>query len=168
MTTPTASNIGPALLALFLAWRVYVRFGRNIGRQPLQPKRMITRIVVFSVISAMVILGLFSFPSLLPYFGGSLLLGVPFAFLGLRHTKFETTAEGHFYTPNTHIGLVLTLMLAGRVGYRIVMLYLASPGSGSAPAASLQSPLTLGIIGLTAGYYIAYYTGVLRHMRDQA
>ena len=93
--TPTARTIGPILFAAFLAWRVYVRFGRSVGRQPLEPGRLITRIVVFSVISVTIALGLLS-PGMLPYFGGGLLLGV------------------------------------------------------------------------TAGYYITYYFGVLRHVRDKA
>jgi len=94
--TPTARTIGPILFAAFLAWRVYVRFGRSVGRQPLEPGRLITRIVVFSAISVTIALGLLSSPGMLPYFGGGLLLGV------------------------------------------------------------------------TAGYYITYYFGVLRHVRDKA
>jgi hypothetical protein len=162
---PTTAKIVPALATLYVGWRVYVRFRRNIGRQPLRPGRMTWSIVFFGVISVFVGLGAFSYQPALLSFGGGLLLGIPFAFAGLQLTKFETTAEGHFYTPNTHIGLALTLLLAGRVAYRVVLLLGSS--ASLPPSALMQSPLTLGIIGLTAGYYIAYNSGVLWHRRDK-
>ena len=31
----------------------------------------------------------------------------------------------------------------------------------------MQSPLTFFIIGLTFGYYLAYYTGLFVHTRDK-
>ena len=163
---PTSAKVVPALATLYVAWRVYIRFRRNIGRQTLRPGRLIWGIVVFGLISLLIALGTFTYQPALLSFGGGLLLGLPFAFAGLHLTKFETTAEGHFYTPNTHIGLALTLLLAGRVIYRIVILFGSSAGSANA-AAFMQSPLTLGIIGLTAGYYIAYNSGVLWHTRDK-
>jgi hypothetical protein len=164
---PTSARVVPALATLYVAWRVYVRFRRNIGRQALRSSRMISGIIFFGAVSLLIALGTFSYQPALLSFGGGLLCGLPLAFAGLRLTKFETTAEGHFYTPNTHIGLALTLLLAGRVIYRLVLLFDSSAGNGT-PAALLQSPLTLGIIGLTAGYYVAYNAGVLWHVRDKA
>lgn len=165
--TPAAAKIVPSLLTLFVAWRVYLRFRRNVGRQSLQPGRLVWRIVLFSAISLAVAAGSFLYPKILLSFGGGLLLGVPFALLGLHLTRFETTAEGHFYTPNTHIGLALTLLLAGRIAYRVVVLYLASSAPRLPAPGVMQSPLTLSLLGLTAGYYIAYYSGVLWHTRDR-
>jgi hypothetical protein len=163
---PTSAKVVPALATLYVAWRVYVRFRRNVGRQALRPGRMIWGIVFFGIISLLIALASFAYqPALLSY-GGGLLLGLPFAFAGLHLTKFETTPEGHFYTPNTHIGLALTLLLAGRVVYRIVLLF-GSSAANATSAAFMQSPLTLGIVGLTAGYYIAYNSGVLWHTRDK-
>jgi hypothetical protein len=164
---PNAAKIVPALATLYVGWRMYVRFRRNVGRQPLQSNRMIGRIIFFGAISVLIALGASSHQPALLSFGGGLLLGLPFAFAGLRLTKFETTAEGHFYTPNTHIGLALTLLVAARFAYRLTMIFVAS--NANAPQAMfLQSPLTLGMIGLIAGYYIAYYAGVLWHLRDKA
>lgn len=98
-------------------WGMYRRVRRNIGRQPLQPKRLILRIVIFSLISALFVFIGLEHPKVLLGFGGGVLLGVPLAFVGLRLTRFETTAEGRFYTPNLYIGVGLSLLLVARLAY---------------------------------------------------
>jgi hypothetical protein len=157
----TSSQLIPALIVPFIAWRVYMRVRRNIGRQPFQPKRTITRIVIFSVLSVLIGLGALAYLPSLAALGGGLLLGAPLALIGLHLTKFETTPQGKFYTPNTPIGVALSVLFVGRIGYRIFVLVAAPPVDGLPPAALFHSPLTLFIFGLTAGYYIAYYAGVL-------
>ena len=46
---------------------------------------------------------------------GGLALGVPLGLYGLHLTRFETTPEGRFYTPNPYMGVGLSMLLAGRV-----------------------------------------------------
>lgn len=87
-------------------------------------------------------------------------LGVPLAWWGVELTRFEVTPEGKFYTPNTWIGLGLTLLLVGRVTYRLTALWGAAPLDGQMPPEPLQSPLTLVMFGLTAGYYVVFSAGV--------
>jgi hypothetical protein len=157
----TSAQIVPAIIVPFIAWRVYVRVRRNIGRQPFQPRRMVARVAIFSVVSVLVGLGALAYLPSLAALGGGLLLGVPLALVGLHLTRFETTEQGRFYTPNTAIGVALTVLLVGRMGYRMFSLFAALPLAGMPPPALFQSPLTLLIFGVTAGYYIAYYTGVL-------
>ncbi|MFZ0828644.1 MAG: DUF1453 domain-containing protein [Verrucomicrobiia bacterium] len=124
-----------------------------------------TSIVVFSVLS--VAIGYVSRhqPRLLLGIGGGLSLGVLLGWIGLRLTQFETTADGHFYIPNTPFGVALSLLLVGRLAYRFRVLRDAATASYHAPP--MQSPLTFFIIGLTAGYYIVYQTGLFLHSRDQ-
>ena len=139
---------------------------RNIGRQRMHPRRAVTSIVILSIFSVLII-GVSSHnPKLLLGFGGGLLPGALLGFIGLRLTRFETTDEGHFYTPSAHIGVVLSLLFIGRLAYRFMVL---DPFSSTSPQphAIAQSPLTLLIFGLLAGYYITYYAGVLVHSRDQ-
>ena len=156
----TASQLAPAIIIPFIAWRVYRRVQRNIGRQRFQPTRLTVRIVIFSVISVLIGLATLAYPLSLAGLGGGLLLGVPLALAGLHLTRFETTPDGKFYTPNTAIGVAVIVLFAGRITYRMMVLFV-SPPADQPPPALFQSPLTLVLFGVTAGYYIAYNAGVL-------
>lgn len=158
------AQLAPAIIIPLIAWRMYVRVRRNIGRQPLQPKRMVVRIVVFSLISVLIATSAFAYPPVLLGLAGGLLLSVPLAVLGLRLTKFEFTPNGKFYTPNTAIGVTLSALFIGRIIYRIIVLSDGTTYNPSSPEL-FHSPLTLSIFGVTAGYYIAYYAGILRRAR---
>jgi hypothetical protein len=157
------SYIAPAIIIPLIGWRIYARMRRNVGRQSLNPKRMVARIVALGALSLFLGVATFAHPSSLAALGGGLLLGVPLALLGLHLTKFETTPEGNFYTPNTAIGVVITLLFVGRLAYRLTVLFADTPGVDPLRQPQLfQSPLTMVIFGIIAGYYIAYYAGVLR------
>lgn len=156
-----ASKLIPLLFLPFLAWRVYARFKRNVGRQHFNSRRLGARIVIFSLLTVVFGAAAFNHLQSLGALGGGVLAGGLLALVGLHLTRFENTPEGEFYIPNTHIGVGLTLLLAVRVGYRIVVLTLAPPPLDGPPPDLFQSPLTFALIGLTAGYYIAYNTGLL-------
>ena len=162
----TPTNFIPPLVVSLVVWRVYRRVRRNIGRQPLQPKRLVLRIAIFTFIAVMLAVMARESANVLMGFAGGILLGVPLALVGLYLTRFEVTPEGKFYTPNTYIGVGLSLLLIARIAYRLFLLYSAAPVPGKSPAALGNSPLTLGVFGLMAGYYIVYLTGVLWHSRD--
>jgi hypothetical protein len=131
----------------------------------LRPRRILVRLVILSVATVVILVMTLAMPVLALTFAGGAVLGVGGAFIGLRHTKFETTDKGHFYTPNTYIGVGLSLLLVGRMIYRMASLYNATPAAGQ--PAPFQSPLTLFIIGLTVGYYLAYLTGLFVHTHDK-
>jgi hypothetical protein len=161
MSTPSTSSLIPALVLPYLAWRVYRRFHRNVGRQLVHPQRLVTGIVIFGLLAAILLFFSLPMPLMLAGSGAGIVCGGLLAVIGLRLTKFEVSADPpHYYTPNTYIGVALTLLLAGRVLYRIGVIYFSGAAAGSSPSV-MQSPLTLLILGLTAGYYIAYNSGVL-------
>jgi hypothetical protein len=159
-----AAPVAPFLLGI-MAWGVYRRVRRNIGRQPLRLGRIIVSLVVLLLVSALLIGLSLAFPKLLLGFGGGILLGAPLGFLGLRLTKFETTDQGHFFTPNTHIGIALSLLVVGRMIYRYWM-FQGATAMGAQPQL-FQSPLTLLIVGLTVGYYLVYRIGLFVHLHDK-
>jgi hypothetical protein len=67
-----------------------------------------------------------------------------------------------FYTPNAHLGIALSLLLAARVIYRMLQIYSSDPGAQLATPDFARSPLTLAVFGLLAGYYVAYAVGLIR------
>src|ERR1700710_1036320 len=118
----TPPPVMPVLFGGLIAWGIYRRVRRNIGRQKIQPRRIIFSIVIFSLVSVLFIgMSLQQMHLMLGILGG-LALGVGLGFIGLRLTKFETNDEGHFYTPNTHIGVALSLLFVGRLLYRFWVL----------------------------------------------
>jgi hypothetical protein len=163
MTTPTI----PIVFGGLIAWSVYRRVRRNIGRQPLRPVRIIISLVIFSLVTVMLIFGSLALPKLLLGISSGVALGVGLGFLGLRLTKFETTEAGHFYTPNTSIGVGLSLLFVGRIIYRFWVLSNVAAEKGQPQPQLFQSPLTLLIFGLIAGYYIVYYIGLFVHTHDK-
>jgi hypothetical protein len=164
----TNAQLVPALVIPFIAWRIYLRARRSIGRQPFQANRLKVRIGVFSLVSLLIGVAAFAHLPSFEALAGGLVLGALLSLLGLRLTKFENTAEGKFYTPNTALGVALLVLFVGRIAYRLFVIF-GDPMIGDAPAPLMfQSPLTMLIFGLTAGYYIAYNAGVLVRAKDAA
>ena len=157
-------------IGALVLFSIYRRVRRNIGRQPLRPGRMQFRIVFLSLAAVLIAFGASRDMNLL----GALLAGVAggaaLGWFGLQHTKFEATAQGNFYTPHTYIGVAVSVLLLGRVAYRLMAVYpemQAAHHANEDPFASFQrSPLTLAILGVVVGYYICYYIGVLQRNRN--
>ena len=156
----------PFIFGGLIAWSIYRRIRRNIGEQKLRPRRIILSLVIFAVVGTLIVTAacMLHNPGMVLGFGGGLLLGAGLGFFGLHLTKFRTTDEGHFYTPNTYIGGALSLLLIGRMAYNYWKNGGFAPPPGHQP---VPSPLTYFIIGLTFGYYIVYYIGLFVHTHDK-
>ena len=80
--------------------------------------------------------------------------------VGMRMTNFEPAGEDMYYTPNAHLGILVSLVFVGRILYRMIEMYSTSGGQ---PATDFtRSPTTLLSFGLLAGYYITYAIGLAR------
>lgn len=166
-----ASPAVPVVIGGLFAWSIYRRIRRNIGRQKLRTGRIIVSIVILVLVTLFLLAvsvgveqKLQSWNMLLGVVGG-LVVGAAFGFVGLRLTRFETTTEGHFFTPDTRIGIALSLLVVGRVVYRMWSLQNVDYSSNHPQA--LQSPLTYLIVGVAIGYYLVYRVGLLVHTHDK-
>ncbi|HEY2273901.1 MAG TPA: hypothetical protein VGH61_00210 [Steroidobacteraceae bacterium] len=162
--------ITPILIGALVVWGIVRRLRRTFGRQPVHSGRLWLRIGLLTLAGGLVVAtsaarGVQTLEAL----SVGLACGAALAYVGLRHTRFEVTPEGRFYTPHTYIGLAVTLLFLGRLLYRFV--YLANGATGrfdadpSLAAAYQRSPLTLGIFAVLLGYYLLFYAGVLLRTR---
>jgi hypothetical protein len=93
---------------------------------------------------------------------GGAVIGIALGLLGTRLTRFEATPAGLFYTPNAHLGIALSLLMALRLGYRVVVLQMNGQNFDPQSMQLGASPLTMAIFGTLAGYYVTYAIGLLR------
>jgi len=162
MPQPTAQQVLVSVVIFALvAWRMYSRIRRIIGRQRLSLKRAWLRVLLFPLVIALLAFSAAGHPEVLGYLACGVATGVGLAVLGLRLTKYETTAEGLYYTPSAHLGVALSTLLLARVAYRFAVYGL--PGGGAAPPhAGTLTPLTVLLVGMLVGYYWTYGVGLLR------
>ena len=160
-------------LVALLIWR---RVRRQFGRQPIRRKRMLSRVLLLCAIGAMLAWSGLRNIQLVEGLLGGVLLGAALGLLAVRLTRFEVDAKrGDCYVPNGWIGALLTALLLGRLAYRFALSWpqfqhgpTSVPTTANGPGMFLghtTSPLTMLVIGLLLGYYIAYYSGVLIHHR---
>jgi hypothetical protein len=169
----TPQALIPALLVPLIGYRVYRRFRTSFGRQPVQTKRMIFRIVILSLIATLFIALSLTHLMTLGAAALGLAIGGIVGVIGLRLTKFELGGPGgNFYTPHPYIGGAVSALLVARLVYRFLIVFptmqtaaqQAAP-NGNPYAGFQSSPLTSAILMLTAGYYITYYAGILLKAR---
>jgi hypothetical protein len=162
MQTPGANTLPYLVMIPLIVWRLYARIRRSVGRQTLSSVRPWITIGIFPLLTAFIVYA--ALPdsqrllSIVAGAAGGVWLGV----YGHGKTKFENTPQGMFYTPNAHIGIALSLLFVARMIYRMIMLYSMEPGARPNPADFAQSPLTLAIFGLLAGYYTTYALGLVQ------
>jgi hypothetical protein len=151
------------VLIPLLAWRMYSRFKRMVGRQRFSSVRPWITLVIFPLIILLLGATTRSQPLGLWVLAAGLFAGALLGVYGIKNTQFESTSQGLFYTPNAHLGLALSLLLVARIAFRLVQVFTADPQvlqHGSYDFA--RSPLTLCVFGLLASYYIVYAIGLLR------
>ncbi len=162
--------IKPLLLSVAVAALVLRRVRRSFGPQALRIGRLQFRIGLLSVIGALVLIVSLRHIALLGALLGGVAVGAALGHLALRHTRFEVTAQGRYYTTHTYIGLLITALFVGRIVYRMLSIYPAMQSVGQVNETFFEgyhkSPLTLAILGVLIGYYVLFNIGVLRKSRE--
>ena len=153
-------------LGLLIAWRIFARIRRLIGRQKSRLWRHWMAVIFLPFLVVLLALGTVGAPLGLAALAIGTACGIGLAVWGLRLTRFEVTASGYFFTPDTRIGIALSLLLVARIGYRLITLVaLTGVEMQAAMQGFSRSPLTLLILGMLLGYYLWYAVGLLQWRR---
>ncbi len=155
----TNTNIVMIALAPLLMYRIYKRVHRLTVRQKSRTWRHWCSVTLFPLLLAVLCAVLAFKPLALAGLAGGVAAGALLGFVGLRRTGFERMGSDYFYTPYAPIGLVVAMLFIVRVLYRIYEVIAFGPQQ--TPNLG-NSPLTMSILGLMAGYYVVYGGGLLR------
>jgi hypothetical protein len=176
--TPDYSRIWPWIFAVLIPLMIYRRLRRSFGRQPLRPTRMTVRMIILAALAASLAPAALRSSGFLAGEAAGAAFGAALALWGARRTRFLTQNDQLYYVPHTYAGIAVSLLVVGRIVYRLTQVYSATgfvpsgagPGdspTGTAPASMVQSPLTVGIFFVLIGYYLCYYGWLLwksRHL----
>lgn len=100
----------------------------------------------------------------LRFAAGGLAIGVLLGWPGLALTRFETTPQGLFYTPNRWVALALTAMVVAKLAYGIYRLQQAWIAGQQSEWLSQQGGVW-AVGGVLIGYYLAYAWGLRARLR---
>jgi hypothetical protein len=169
---PDYSQFAPLLTTVLVLFVVYRRLRRSFGRQPLQPVRMGLRIGILLLIGALLAPGSLHSPAFLGATLGGIGIGAAMASWGAARTRFERTATRLYYIPHTITGIAISMLFLARLSYRLLQLYAGRGDTLSDQGQSLNSlvssPLTRGLFYVLMGYYVLYYSLLLRKARHIA
>jgi len=170
------SQFGPFLLAALVVFVVFRRLRRTFGRQYLSTTRMTIRIVLFSLIGASLLPAALRSAAFLGAEITGLVVGVALAVWGAERTRFLMYGDRLHYVPHTYTGIAVSLLFLGRLVYRFFQVFAgahtspaaeaADPGYGFTAASMVRSPLTVGLLFVLIGYYVCYYSLVLRKSKQ--
>ncbi|MDB5907933.1 MAG: hypothetical protein JWP34_2047 [Massilia sp.] len=155
----TPTPIVAAVLAPFVLWRVYARIRRLMVRQRSQPWRHWAGVILFPFLMAALGIAALAQPMSLAGMAAGVAVGVGLGLLALRKTVYERVGAEFYYTPNAHIGILVSMLFIGRLLYRGYEFYVMKTAQ---PQDFASSPLTLLVFGVLAGYYASYAAGLLR------
>ncbi len=162
----------PVLVVALIVWGIFRRLRRTFGRQRVDPGRMWFRVGLLTLITVMLLVGIGANARILEGFVAGAACGIALGVIGLRHTQFEVTPQGRFYTPHAYIGLAVAALFLGRLLYRYFYMFYVLHGTvGGNPNLALayeRNPLTLATFGAVVGYYASYYLGILARTRTSA
>jgi len=154
-----------AAVGAFIVWRVISRIRRMVGRQKYSGVRAALTVVIFPLLIALVAWGALKHEGNLLFMLAGMVIGCGLGIYGLRLTKFDYSPTGKFYTPNAHLGIALSLLMIGRLAWRMGVLYFTTQSFSAPPGDFSSSSLTLFLFGMLAAYYIGYALGLLRWSR---
>jgi hypothetical protein len=173
----SVSQIEAILFAVLVLFLIYRRFRRNFGQQLLSPVRMRVRMVILLIVSCLFLPGVMHSAAATGALFAGASLGVILAWWGAARTGFVWVKGRLSYVPHTYTGLAVSFLFLGRLVYRLFQVYgqyqtahfgADVGGQGFAPSVMVRSPLTVGLFFVLVGYYVCYYSLVLRNAKRVA
>jgi hypothetical protein len=152
-----------ALIALvpLLVWRIYSRLKNQMTRQRSIMSRHYTGVLVFDALILVPLTALGDRPFQLAALAAGAIAGIALGTYGLRHTRFEDTSEGYFFTPPSRMGILVAMLLVARVIYLGIEIYM-NQGSNRPNPRFTDSPITMLCLGVTAAYFATFSVGLMR------
>jgi len=145
-----------------ILWRVYKRVQRLTVRQKSRLWRHWFGVIFLPLALLAMMAMLMAKPVVLASLLAGAAVGGTLGVAAIRRTGFERVGDDYFYTPFAPIGMVVAMIFIARVLYRVFEMF--TLGVQQTPAFG-SSPLTMGIMGVVAAYYLAYAAGLLRWRR---
>ncbi|ARB37318.1 MULTISPECIES: mother cell-specific sporulation protein Csk22 [Bacillus] len=163
----TLQSVYPAMIIIFF---LYKKIKRSIGYQPLKPRWLFTRIILFSLFA----FGLSIFSAIHPFLYGYLILGILggwlLVFFAKKNISFEKRRGKIYFRTHIWVEVILLTLFLSRFLYRVTELYLTSPDLnrlGSYSQSIGTDPLTIGVCFLIAVYYIGFSSFVIKLSRNE-
>ena len=155
----TQSHMIMLAMSPLILWRIYKRVQRLTVRQQSRLWRHWFGVTFLPL--ALLAMGfvMAAHPPALASLIGGVAAGGALGWHALRRSGFERVGDAYFYTPYAPIGMLVAMIFIVRVLYRIFEM--ATLGRQQTPSFG-SSPLTMGIMGVVAGYYLVYASGLLR------
>jgi len=159
-----AHALSPYLFTGLLGLAYVRRILGNFGRRPWRPVAAGIRLGLLML--ALIGLGFAAafLPGAAVAVGLGLAIGGALAAFALRHTHADIVDGQRGYTPNPWIGGALSLLLVGRLLWRMGSGGLTALAAGGAAYGSQSSPLTLGIAATLVGFYVVNGIGLFVQM----
>lgn len=148
-----------AIAAPFILWRVYQRIRRLLVRQKSALWRHRLSLCIMAILLLVFGAQALHNPVALCAMAAGVAVGAGLGYLALQRTGFERVGDDFYYVPHAPIGVVVALLFMGRLAYRGYEILV----DGVAAASRIASgPLTMGVVGITIGFYCLYNGGLLR------
>jgi hypothetical protein len=147
------------IIVPFVVWRIVVRLRRLLVRQRFSLAIQWGRVVSLVVLTIFVALVAFAEnPSSIALAAG-LAVGALLGAWGVRLTTFEQVDGELHFQPDRYLGLALSLLLLGRIAWRLA----GGPidQEGWTLAAFVRNPSTMLLFGLFSAHFIVYALGLI-------
>lgn len=159
-----AHSLTPYLFTGLLGLAYLRRIAGNFGRQPWRPMRTGIRLGLLSLVLLALLFAAVFVPGAGLAVGLGIAAGATLAGFALHHNHAEIVGGQRGYTPNPWIGGTLSLLLVGRLLWRMGRVDMATMTSGGAGFGQQASPLTLGIAAILVTFYVVNSIGLFVQM----